>query len=51
MHSGEDWKFVEWAMYKRQFIVGEAKDYFIASIHPGNTAQRVIGDGWIELQK
>lgn len=51
MQCGEDWHFVETAMREQQFIVADAKDFMIATIHDGNTSKRVIGAGWVPCSK
>jgi hypothetical protein len=46
MQVGEDWEFVSQAMQADAFVAGHAGPHFVATIHPGNTAKRVIGAGW-----
>ncbi len=43
----EDWEFVCEAMRHSEFVVGDAQEFMLATIHPNNTSPRVIGVGWI----
>ena len=47
--DGEDWHFVQAAMRANEFIAADAGEMMYATIHPGNTSPRVIGQGWIPL--
>jgi glycosyltransferase involved in cell wall biosynthesis len=45
----EDWAFVAVAMNAAEFVGADAGTHMIATIHPGNTAKRTIGQGWIPI--
>lgn len=47
--DSEDWHFVQTAMHANEFVVASAGDMMYATIHPGNTSPRVIGEGWIPI--
>lgn len=49
VNEGEDWHFAQEATRARQFIAADAGTMMHATIHPGNTAPRVIGAGWEPL--
>ena len=51
INSGEDWEVVSHAMRKKELVAVKALNHFYAVNHPGNTATRVIGEGWEFIER
>ena len=51
VNEGEDWHFVMEATRANQFVAADGKDYMVAVTHAGNSTKRVVGHGWIPIDR